>query len=386
MDTQQQITYAAEVFQTNVTVRSLLESLAEGVVVVNAKSQIIFFNPRAQELFGYTAAEVKAKPLSVLLPERFVNLHASHTNTYFAHPRRRPMGDNRDLWGRRKNGEEFPIEVSLSYLDTEMGLFGVAYITDISAQRRREQDLKARNQELDAFAHMVAHDLKSSLALQIGLAELLQADYTSMSADQISESLSAIVSAGRKMDSIIEEMLLFASLRNQSVETGPVDSEPLLVSVTQRLQQEIKDKNARIELPQKFVWACGYAPWLEEVWFNYVSNAIKYGGESPVIRVGSEERGETVRFWVTDYGQGLREKDMQGLFEPFSRRHDDSLPGHGLGLSIVKRIITRLNGSVGVTSQPGEGSTFYFILPAVEHCAGVNSSGGNRSKDNSSDG
>ena len=132
-----------------------------------------------------------------------------------------------------------------------------------------------------------------------------------------------------------------------------------------RLRGEIEGRRAQIELPARFESAVGYGPWLEEVWLNYVGNAIKYGGNPPTIRVGSEREGQTVRFWVSDNGDGLTVDQQKGLFEPFARRHTGAAQGHGLGLSIVRRIVTRLGGEVGVRSAPEQGSTFYFTLPAT---------------------
>lgn len=276
------------------------------------------------------------------------------------------MGLGLDLMARRSNGEEFPVEVSLSHLKTEVGAFGMAFITDISERKNWEWDLQTRNQELDTFSHMVAHDLKSSLSLLIGYGDLLRSGFTTMSEAEISEHLDTIIRSGYKMNSIIHELLRFAGLRNEEVDSKPVASAEIIQSALLRLTAEIKQKNAQIEIPDEFIGALGHGPWLEEVWLNYLSNAIKYGGQPPNIRIGSQREGELTRFWVTDNGPGLTPEEQKGLFEPFSRRHTDAAQGHGLGLSIAKRIVNKLGGSVGVSSLPGAGSTFYFTLPAVE--------------------
>jgi signal transduction histidine kinase len=109
----------------------------------------------------------------------------------------------------------------------------------------------------------------------------------------------------------------------------------------------------------------GYAPWIEQVWINYLTNALKYSGDATQVKLGGERMvNGTVRYWVRDYGPGLSEEEQAALFRPFTRLNYQ-VEGHGLGLSIVKRIVEKLDGDVGVESTPGEGSTFYFTLPAV---------------------
>ena len=366
LDAQQQIAFAVGVFQANVTVRTLLESLAEGVVIVDRKGRILLFNHQAEELFGYTAEAIQGKRLTVLLPLLYENVHDSHLESFFKNPQPRSMGAGMDLTARRSNGEEFPVEVSLSHLETEVGIFGLAYVTDISLRKKWEWDLQARNQELDAFAHMVAHDLKGSLSILTGFGDFLRAEYANMSGAEIKEILDTIVNGGHKMNSIINELLLFAGLRNEQVESKPLDNAEIVHDALLRLRAEMDKNGSRVEVPDELIRALGYGPWLEEVWFNYLSNAIKYGGNPPIIRVGSENQGPFVRFLVTDNGSGLTTEQQLGLFEPFARRHSGVAQGHGLGLSIVKRIVTKLGGTVGVESTPGKGSTFYFTLPAID--------------------
>ncbi|NJN55591.1 MAG: HAMP domain-containing histidine kinase [Anaerolineae bacterium] len=139
----------------------------------------------------------------------------------------------------------------------------------------------------------------------------------------------------------------------------------ILENVQQRLAPMISEYNADLTLPTNWPTALGYAPWIEEVWANYITNAIKYGGRLPVVICGAESHSPgLVQFWVRDNGTGLSEAVTARLFTPFNRKADDPTEGHGLGLSIVKRIVTRLGGDVGVESNHGEGSRFIFSLPA----------------------
>jgi PAS domain S-box-containing protein len=364
-ETRQNVAFASSIFEANETIRTLLESLTEGVVAVDRKGHILFFNHSAEKLFGYTSEEIVGKPLITLLPKRYAEGHGNYMEVFFRNPQPRPMGLGMDLIACQKNGEEFPVEISLSHLKIESGIFALAFIVDISQRKARELDMQERNEELDSFAHMVAHDLKSSLALLIGYGDLLRAEFTKMSETEIAGMLDTIVRSSYTMNSIIQELLLFAGLRNEQVKREPVTSEDNIHDAMQRLRIEIDQHNAVIEMPDEFAFAIGYGPWLEEVWYNYLSNAIKYGGQPPIIQIGSENWGSFSRFWVKDNGPGLSAEQQEGLFEPFARGNTGAAHGHGLGLSIVKRIITKLGGSVGIESRPGEGSTFSFTLPTT---------------------
>ncbi|RME77243.1 MAG: sensor histidine kinase [Chloroflexi bacterium] len=364
---QREIAYAAGVFKGDITIRTLLESLAEGVVVCNPKGYIVLINRRAEEMFGYTAEEVIGRSLNIFLPERFFNIHNQHVESFFDAPEIRRMGTGRDLTAKRKDGTEFPVEVSLSYLDTEVGRLAIAFVSDITQRKQAEWALKLRNEELDAFAHTVAHDLKSSLAKIIGYSEVLVDIQASLSREEITKYLTALAESGRKMNNIIDELLVFASVRKEEVKLQPVDMWAVVNNVLQRLQYMLRDYNAQVTLPDSFPQAMGQAAWLEEVWLNYLTNAIKYGGRPPVIELGYTRLDDNrIKYWVKDNGEGLTREQQKNLFVSFARLNVPyHIEGYGLGLSIVKRIIDKLGGEVGVESEPGKGSIFSFTLRAA---------------------
>lgn len=366
MDRRERVAYVAGAVESDVTVHSLLNSMADGVLIVDVEGRILFVNSRIEAMFRHSAADLLGQPLSLLLPEGFAERHNSHLESFFRDPGSRSMGVGLDIQARCSDGSHIPVEISLSYMKNERGTFAIAYIADFTRQKEREAYLEARNQELDAFSHMVAHDLKSSLSLVIGFGELLQADYRTMQGSEIEETLGAIVQSSRKMNAVIQDLLVFARLRDEPVVIETVDNRAILTAALSRLAGEMEARDAQILLPDHLEPALGHGPWLEEVWLNYLGNAIKYGGNPPVIRVGSDRTGATVRFWVRDNGEGLTDAQQQGIFRPFARRHTGAAQGHGLGLSIVRRIVTRLGGNVGVESRPGHGSTFYFTLPAPQ--------------------
>jgi signal transduction histidine kinase len=240
--------------------------------------------------------------------------------------------------------------------------------------RRYTGELETRNEELDAFAHSVAHDLKNPLALIVGYAEAL--DGALLEGEQMSYHLRMIARNGHKMSSIIDELLLLASMRKLGgVEMGPLDMAHVVDEARLRLVYMIEEYEAKIVLPDEWPVPWGYGPWVEEVWANYLSNALKYGGKPPRVELGAdlftavpsdsgeEGRRKFARFWIRDNGRGLTPQEQSRLFTPFTRLDQISARGHGLGLSIVRRIVEKMGGQVGVESQVGEGSTFSFTLP-----------------------
>lgn len=227
-------------------------------------------------------------------------------------------------------------------------------------------ELQTHNAELDAFAHTVAHDLKNPLGSLLGFNQLLQTGYERLNPAVARGILDDVAQIGAKMDTIIDGLLLLASTRGQAVPPADVLSmETIVAELDVRFYQALSEAGATIAKPESWPPALGYAPWVEEVWANYLSNALKYGGSPPEITLGATpaENG-FVRFWMRDNGPGLSAEQQARLFTPFTRLHTRRGEGHGLGLSIVQQIVSKLGGSAGVESAPGAGSTFYFTLPA----------------------
>jgi signal transduction histidine kinase len=232
--------------------------------------------------------------------------------------------------------------------------------------RKLQRSYQEEIAELDAFAHTVAHDLKSPLTSLIASLELLSNPHRELLAEQRAERLHSAARSARKMHNIIEELLLLAGIRRDEVLLTPLDMGRIVMEVFQRVDFLIEEAQAKIVIPNEWPQALGYGPWVEEIWINYVGNALKYGGAPPLIEVGGtlQEDG-MVRFWVRDNGAGLKQEDLSRLFIPFTQLNQVQAKGQGLGLSIVRRIVERLGGQVGVESKIGAGSTFSFTLPGV---------------------
>ncbi len=243
-----------------------------------------------------------------------------------------------------------------------------ARFKDIMELRRLNETLKTRNEELDAFAHTVAYDLQTPLNSIIDQAKILKENYTTLPREEWQAFLQAIIRNGRKMSNIIEALLLLAGVRNSRVELEPLDMASILIEVQERLTPMINEYEAEIILPESWPLTIGYGPWVEEVWTNYLSNAIQYGGRPPRVEAGAAAQSDGfVRFWVQDNGPGLTPAEQAELFIPFIRLDQVRTKGHGLGLSIVRRIIEKLGGQVWVESEGkiGQGSQFNFTLPGL---------------------
>ncbi len=232
---------------------------------------------------------------------------------------------------------------------------------------RRLREVEVRNRDLDSFAHTVAHDLRSPINVILGYAELLSDTYETLPKEIIEESLTAIADAGYRMINITEELMLLAGVRTQEVEPLPISMKEIVKAARSRLMQLFRSREVEFQVPDTWPLVYGYGPWVEEVWVNYLSNAVKYGGQSPYVEVGSTLQGNGYAcFWVRDNGPGLTAEECAQLFIPFERLGQVRTEGHGLGLSIVRRIVTKLGGEVGVESEKGVGSSFWFTLPRVE--------------------
>ncbi|OQW93980.1 MAG: hybrid sensor histidine kinase/response regulator [Beggiatoa sp. IS2] len=243
-----------------------------------------------------------------------------------------------------------------------------AHLTIRNLQKTLQQkniELQQQNQELEAFAHTVAHDLKNPLNAVINYTDSLQEDLaTTLDAENL-ETLKHVKTAAWKMVSIIDALLLLANSRREDIKMHKIDMQEVISQVQQRLSPFIAELQATVILPTSWPDALGFAPWIEEVWTNYMSNSLKYGGRPPQLVLGATIDDSTgqMRFWVHDNGEGLTREEQQRLFVPFTRIGQVRVEGHGLGLSIVQRIVERCGGQVGVESEKGQGSTFYFTLP-----------------------
>jgi PAS domain S-box-containing protein len=366
--------------QTEVRLRQLVravEASPTSIIITDVHGVIEYTNPSFSRLTGYAPDEVLGRNPRLLSagltpPESYAGLW----QTILA-------GDTwrGELVNRKKNGEVYWEWAVISpILDPESGRIThfVAIKEDISERKRNEEqlhlfnrELQQRNEELDAFAHTVAHDLRSPISLIVGFAELLRGDFGGELDEGGRQAIYHIVRNGRISAQIVESLLLLARVGSQhQVEVERLPMGLVVDGVLKRLAFHIEELAAEVTVRDAAgpAWrlAQGYWPWVEEVWVNLIMNGLQYGGRPPCISLSAHAGTDGfVRFGVTDNGRGLSAEQQERLFLPFERLGEFKVQGHGLGLSISRRIVERLGGRMGVESQPGRGCTFYFLLPAV---------------------
>ncbi|OQY46459.1 MAG: hypothetical protein B6242_07690 [Anaerolineaceae bacterium 4572_78] len=233
--------------------------------------------------------------------------------------------------------------------------------------RDLQKKLESEIAELTTFNHTVAHDLKNPVSGIISILRVLIDEFLNMSDDEKLESLKVALEGGEKIFHIIDELLLLSGIHHQEIVMEPLNMKAIISEVQNRLHVMTNENGAEIMFPKKWPVAIGYAPWVEQIWVNYISNGLKYGGDPPRLLLGATPKSDGFTyFWVRDNGKGLTPEEQSYLFTEFSKLKRTRIEGHGLGLSIVQRIAQKLGGEAGVKSKKGEGSLFYFTLQTAE--------------------
>jgi PAS domain S-box-containing protein len=366
--------------------RGLLESAPDPIVIVNSHGRIVLVNTQTEKVFGYLREDLLGLPIEALIPERFHGRHVGHRVSYSADPHTRPMGIGLDLLARRKDGSEFPVEISLSPMKTDSGLLVTAIIRDISDWKRveieirklnkdleqrvrqRTAQLEAANRELEAFSYSVSHDLRAPLRHLSGFARLLK-ERAAESLDEKSQRyVQNIEDAAGLMGKLVDDLLAFSRMGRTEMARNRISFDQTVKEVLEVLQPDIEGRTIfwQIEsLPE----AEGDQAMLHLVWLNLISNALKYTRTRDEARIdiggGKDERGEPVYF-IRDNGVGFDMQYADKLFGVFQRLHnEEEFEGTGIGLATVRRIIRRHGGSVWAEGEVDKGATFYFSLPSV---------------------
>jgi len=345
--------------------RSLLDSAPDATVIVNEKGIIQVTNHQTENLFGYSREEMIGQPVEILIPGELRGKHEHHREGFVKAARVRTMGEGIELNAVKKNGTRFPVEISLSPIQTEEGMLVSASVRDITLRKNLENELKRTNAEVEAFTYSVSHDLRAPLRGIIGFTAILEEDYSNKLDDEAKRITAVIKNNTLKMGHLIDNLLTFSRMGRQDILKTSINTGVMIKEVIEELSPKNNGQAIQWDI-QSLPLIHADINTIRQVWVNLISNAIKYSGnkEHPIIEIGSFNHEGQAAFFIKDNGVGFLEKYKDKLFKVFQRLHSaEEFEGTGVGLALVEKIISKHGGKVWAKGEVDKGASFYFSLP-----------------------
>jgi PAS domain S-box-containing protein len=364
--------------------RELLEVSPDAIVEVDRNGRIALLNKVTENMFGYTRAELLGQLIETLIPHESQSRHQEHGKKYWASPRTRPLGHGPILHGMRKNGERFPVEISLSPVQSTDGIRVTAIIRDVTERRRAEElisatnrQLEIRNQEVERanrlkseFLAGMSHELRTPLHTILGFTELLLEETTGPLNEKQKGFLGHVQNDSLHLLELINDILDLSKIEAGRLELRPehFDAAQALTEVLSSIRPLAAAKSLQLDNFARGSYHLYCDPIrFKEILYNLLSNAVKFTPEHGRIWVEAAPEAEYTSFSVSDTGIGIPEEEHQSVFEKFYQVGSTTKgirEGTGLGLAISRQLVERQGGTIGVQSRPGSGSRFTFSVRA----------------------
>jgi PAS domain S-box-containing protein len=348
--------------------QSVVESAPSGMVMIDRGGKIVLVNQETERLFGYSRDEILGQPIERLVPQRFSGGHPAFEAEFFENPQPQPrvLGAGRDLHGVRKDGVEVPVEIGLNPIQTRDGPFVLASVVDISARKQAENELRRSNEELERFAYVVSHDLQEPLRMVGNYVQLLGKRHRGKLDADADEFIGYALEGALRMQQLIEDLLAYSRVGTQGAAMAPTNTNAVVKTVLSSLKLTIDESGGSVTYDPLPTVPADRGQ-LEHLFLNLVSNALKFRrADPPRVHISAASSDGEWRFRVQDNGIGIDAQHFDRIFVIFQRLHGrEQYGGTGIGLAIAKKIVERHGGRIGVESEPGRGTTFFFTLPAT---------------------